>query len=84
MTRASPAAQEELLASAELPTCRREQLESGAFILRASAADEAHALLAAIELVSRTAPSRHMTTIRGWRMSVAMDAKPVSREDDFA
>jgi alkylated DNA repair protein (DNA oxidative demethylase) len=80
MTRASPAAQEELFASAELPTCRREQLESGAFILRAFAADEAHALLAAIELVSRTAPLRHTTTIRGWQMSVAMDAKPVSRE----
>jgi alkylated DNA repair protein (DNA oxidative demethylase) len=72
MTRASPTAQEELFASAEPPTYTREQLEPGAFILRAFAADEAHALLAAIELVSQTAPLRHMTTVRGWRMSVAM------------
>jgi alkylated DNA repair dioxygenase AlkB len=56
MTRASPEAQEELVFSAEPPSCSREQLEPGAFVLREFALQEAPALLAAIELVSRDAP----------------------------
>lgn len=47
-------------------------LEPGAVVLRAFAANEAPALLAAIEVVAQAAPWRHMTTVRGWRMSVAM------------
>ena len=47
-------------------------LEPGAVILRAYAAEEAPALLEAIERVTAIAPFRHMATARGWRMSVAM------------
>jgi alkylated DNA repair protein (DNA oxidative demethylase) len=72
MTRASPEAQEELFVSAAPPSGSREQLEPGAFVLRALAVAEAPALLAAIDSVSRAAPWRHMTTPGGWRMSVAM------------
>ncbi|MEO7128597.1 MAG: DNA oxidative demethylase AlkB [Rhodoferax sp.] len=47
-------------------------LEPGPMVLHAFAAAEAPALLAAIERVAQAAPWRHMTTVRGWRMSVAM------------
>ena len=47
-------------------------LEPGAWLLRGFAAEEAPALLAAIEQVARAAPWRHMETAGGWRMSVAM------------
>jgi alkylated DNA repair protein (DNA oxidative demethylase) len=48
------------------------ELEPGAVVLRAFAFAEAPALLAEIEGIARNAPWRHMTTTRGWRMSVAM------------
>lgn len=48
------------------------QLEPGAVVLRAFAVQQAPALLAAIEQIVQAAPWRHMTTVRGWRMSVAM------------
>lgn len=47
-------------------------LEPGAVLLRAFAIAEAPILVAAIDHVARAAPWRHMTTVRGWRMSVAM------------
>ncbi|MEO8523312.1 MAG: DNA oxidative demethylase AlkB [Caldimonas sp.] len=72
MTRASSAAQVQLFDSIAPPTRAREQLEPGAFVLRAFAVEEAPALLDAIALVSQAAPLRRMTTVRGWRMSVAM------------
>jgi alkylated DNA repair dioxygenase AlkB len=72
MTRASRAGQEELFESGASRAAGREQLEPGAFVLRAFALDEAPALLDAIQVVARAAPFRHMTTARGLRMSVAM------------
>ena len=48
------------------------ELEPGAVVLRAFAVEDAPALLAATERVARSSPWRHMTTVRGWRMSVAM------------
>ncbi len=48
------------------------EFEPGAWLLRAFALDEAPALLDAIERVAQAAAWRHMTTARGWRMSVAM------------
>ena len=72
MTQASPGAQEELFVPAEPPGGSREQLEPGAFVLRAFAMKEGPALLAAIDSVARAAPWRHMKTAGGWRMSVAM------------
>jgi len=72
MTRASRAGQEELFESGGPRPAGREQLEPGAFVLRAFALDEAPALLDAIQVVARTAPFRHMTTAGGLRMSVAM------------
>jgi alkylated DNA repair protein (DNA oxidative demethylase) len=72
MTRASRTAQEELFDPGATRAGRREQLEPGAFVLRAFADEEAPALLDAIGLVAQVAPLRHMTTARGWRMSVAM------------
>lgn len=57
----------------QMPADRaRLMLEPGAVVLRAFAVEEAPALLAAIANVARVAPWRHMTTTRGWRMSVAM------------
>lgn len=57
----------------ELPDHRANvALEPGAVVLHAFAVDEAPALLAAIEAVAQASPWRHMTTARGWRMSVAM------------
>jgi DNA oxidative demethylase len=50
----------------------RLQLEPGAVVLQAFAFDDAPVLLASIERIAREAPWRHMTTTRGWRMSVAM------------
>ena len=47
-------------------------LEPGAVVLRGFAAEEAPALLGAIERVAQAAPWRHMVTMSGWRMSVAM------------
>ena len=41
-------------------------------VLRAFALDDAPALLAAIDHITQAAALRHMTTTRGWRMSVAM------------
>jgi alkylated DNA repair protein (DNA oxidative demethylase) len=72
MTPASRAGQEELFDSGALQAASLEQLEPGAFVLRAFAVEQAAALLNAVELVARSAPLRHMTTPRGWRMSVAM------------
>lgn len=48
------------------------ELEPGAAVLRGFALEEAPALLAAIEGVAQESPWRHMSTARGWRMSVAM------------
>ena len=60
-------------AAAEAPNqCANLKLESGAVVLYAFAVAEAAALLAAIERVAQAAPWRHMNTVRGWRMSVAM------------
>ena len=72
MTRASLAGQVELFDAGDSGRPNREQLEPGALILHAFALDEAPALLNAIEVVSQTAPFRHLTTARGLRMSVAM------------
>jgi alkylated DNA repair protein (DNA oxidative demethylase) len=72
MTRASLAAQEELFDPPAAPAPGREQLEPGAFVLRAFAVEEAPALLEAIGHVTQAAPLRQLTTARGWRMSVAM------------
>jgi DNA oxidative demethylase len=72
MTRASRAGQEELFESGVSRAAGREQLEPGAFVLRAFVLDEAPALLEATEVIARTAPFRHMTTAGGLRMSVAM------------
>ncbi len=59
MTRASRAVQEELFDAGESRRPSREQLEPGAFVLRAFAFDEAPALLDAIEVVAQAAPFRH-------------------------
>ena len=73
MTRADPAAQAELFGAGEQAGGDGVvYLEAGAGVLRAYAAEEAPALLAAIAQVTRAAPLRQMTTARGWRMSVAM------------
>ena len=72
MTRADRAAQEELFDAGAAPAGSREQLEPGAFVLRAFAVDGATVLLDAIGLVAQAAPLRHMTTAGGWRMSVGM------------
>jgi len=74
MMRADPAAQADLFDAAASPAGVRADVElaPGAWLLRAFAVDEAPALLAAIERVAQAAPWRHMTTVGGWRMSVAM------------
>ena len=72
MTRASRAGQEELFESGVSRAAGREELEPGAFVLRAFALDEAPALLDAIQVVAQSAPFRHMTPARGLRISVAM------------
>ena len=72
MTRASRASQQELFDSGAPQAGGREQLDPGAFVLRAFAWDEAPALLDAIEVVAHSAPFRHMTVAHGLRMSVAM------------
>jgi alkylated DNA repair protein (DNA oxidative demethylase) len=74
MTRPEPALQQALFEADDATARPREllALERGACVLRAFALDEAAALLAAIEHVAQAAPWRHMTTARGWRMSVAM------------
>jgi len=72
MTRAGRAGQVELFDSGAAQAAGREQLDPGAFVLRAFALEEAPALLDAIEIVAQAAPFRHMTTARGRRMSVAM------------
>jgi alkylated DNA repair protein (DNA oxidative demethylase) len=72
MTPASRAGQAELFDPGARQADSREQLEPGAFVLRAFALDEAPALLDAIQAVAQAAPFRHMTTTRGLRMSVAM------------
>lgn len=60
-------------AAAQAPVQRVNlELESGAVVLYAFAVAESAALLAAIEGVAQEACWRHMTTVRGWRMSVAM------------
>jgi alkylated DNA repair protein (DNA oxidative demethylase) len=50
----------------------KSEVEPGAVVLQAFAIEVAPALLAAIDYVARASPWRHMTTVRGWRMSVAM------------
>jgi alkylated DNA repair protein (DNA oxidative demethylase) len=72
MTRASRAEQHDLFDPAAAPALGREQLEPGAFVLRAFALDKAPGLLDAIQVVAQMAPFRHMTAARGLRMSVAM------------
>lgn len=74
MTQPDRLAQLALFDAAALPPDQsdKQALEPGAVLLRAFAADQAPALLAAIEAVAQAAPWRHMTTVRGWRMSVAM------------
>ena len=47
-------------------------LEPGAVVLRAFAKEVAPALLVAIEAVAQVSPWRHMTTVRGRPLSVAM------------
>ena len=71
MTRADPAAQAELFDAAAVGKGDDLKLEPGAVVLRARAVAEAPALLDAIERITQAAPWRHMTTARGWRMSVA-------------
>jgi len=74
MTRPDRQAQLALFDTAlEMPGhCENVELEPGAVVLRAFAREEARALLAAIEGVAEVSPWRHMSTARGWRMSVAM------------
>jgi DNA oxidative demethylase len=50
----------------------RLELEPGAVVLQAFAFDDAPVLLGSVERIASEAPWRHMTTARGWRMSVAM------------
>jgi alkylated DNA repair protein (DNA oxidative demethylase) len=50
----------------------QEPLAPGAWLLRAFAAPQAEALVAALEEVTRRSPFRFMTTPGGYRMSVAM------------
>jgi DNA oxidative demethylase len=50
----------------------REQLESGAFLLRGFALSEENAVLHAVQEVTTVSPFRHMITPGGYRMSVAM------------
>ena len=50
----------------------REILSEGAIILRGYAREQAPDFLAAVELVTATAPFRHMITPGGLRMSVEM------------
>ena len=74
MTRPDRPAQFALFdAAAAAPGHRgRLELEPGAVVLQAFAFEEARALLATIERVAQASPWRHMTTVQGWRMSVAM------------
>ena len=72
MTRPSRASQAELFDPGARQGDSCEQLEPGAFVLRAFALNEAPALLEAIRGVAQAAPFRHMTTARGLNMSVAM------------
>jgi DNA oxidative demethylase len=64
--------QAELIDAGASRAAMREQLEPGAFVLRAFALDKALCLLDAIQVVAQAAPFRRMTTARGLRMSVAM------------
>lgn len=74
MTRPDRPAQSALFdAAGAAPDHRgRLELEPGAVVLQAFAFEEVPALLAIIERVAQASPWRHMTTARGWRMSVAM------------
>jgi alkylated DNA repair protein (DNA oxidative demethylase) len=74
MTRPESALQQALFNADDASMRPRDPLalEPGACVLRGFALDEAVALLDAIEHVAQAAPWRHMTTARGWRMSVAM------------
>jgi alkylated DNA repair protein (DNA oxidative demethylase) len=74
MTRANPAERSDLFEpiASSSSDCDDLQLERGAMLLRGFASEEAPALLNAIENVASLAPFRQMTTMRGWRMSVAM------------
>jgi alkylated DNA repair protein (DNA oxidative demethylase) len=56
----------------EEPAQGNRTLGSGTVLLSGFARDNAGELLAAIRLVERDAPFRHMTTPGGWKMSVAM------------
>ncbi|HEX3437791.1 MAG TPA: DNA oxidative demethylase AlkB [Pseudacidobacterium sp.] len=51
---------------------KKEELASGAFLLRRFALSDEAAILAALHEVTAKAPFRHMTTPGGYRMSVAM------------
>jgi alkylated DNA repair protein (DNA oxidative demethylase) len=51
---------------------RREQIASGAFLLRGLGLDDETNLVTAVESVAERAPFRHMITPGGFRMSVAM------------
>ncbi len=50
----------------------REELCTGAIVLRGFAVPDETALLAALDDITKTAPLRHMVTPGGFRMSVAM------------
>src|SRR6202049_5312988 len=54
------------------PDRAKEELTSGAWLLRGFALDNATALQAEIERVGVAAPFRHLVTPGGFRMSVAM------------
>ncbi len=71
MTRAERLAQAELFDAAASPAPVDLDLEPGARVLRGFAVADAVALLLAVDAVAQVAPWRHMTTVRGWRMSVA-------------
>lgn len=74
MTRPDPQAQLALFgAEGGMPVHESHlALEPGAVVLRAFAVEEAPDLLAAIDVIAQVSPWRHMSTARGWRMSVAM------------
>jgi alkylated DNA repair protein (DNA oxidative demethylase) len=61
----------DLLSSLAVPTAR-EELETGAVLLRGFARDVAPELVRAVDAVAHAAPFRHMETPGGYRMSVAM------------
>lgn len=62
----------DLFESVESPGRGKEQLDSGAFVLRGFALPYVDALLPALDTILAAAPFRHMVTPGGFRMSVAL------------